>query len=177
MVVVGELTFAEVLSGRSYDEILWITYRDGDEIRSTAPRPFVIDLDSLPMPAWHHYDSAEYKHKISRLLARKRPLAMLEFSRGCVFKCDFCASKNTMALGYRKKSPERCAEEVRLMHSYGWRGFGLADDIFTSDNKWAVAVAEEIIKTGLEMAWTCTNGIRVESADPNLFNVMRKSGW
>jgi len=81
-----------------------------------------------------------------------------------------------MAMGYRKKSPERCAEEVKLMYQLGYREFALADDIFTSDRHWAQAVAEAIIKTGIDMAWTCTNGIRVESANQELFDAMRKSG-
>lgn len=94
---------------------------------------------------------------------------MAEFSRGCVFKCDFCASKITMALGYRKKSPERCAAEVKRMYELGFREFMLADDIFTSDQRWAVKVCEAIAATRVDMAWSCTNGIRVESADDELF--------
>lgn len=177
-VVVGEgdITFPELLDGKKFADIRGIQYRDGETIRATAPRPFIENLDDLPMPAWHLYDSSIYKHKISRLLAKRRPLAMAEFSRGCVYKCDFCGSKNTMALGYRKKSPERCAEEVRMMHKFGYREFALADDIFTSDNKWAKAVSRAIAATGIDMAWSCTNGIRVESADTELFEVMRKAG-
>lgn len=142
---------------------------------ATPPRPFIEKLDDLPMPAWHLYDSENYRYRISRLLARRRPLAMAEFSRGCVFQCDFCASKNTMALGYRKKSPERCAEEVREMHRHGYREFALADDIFTSDHYWARQVADAISATGVDMLWTCTNGIRVESADRTLFRAMRRA--
>ena len=177
-VVVGEgdFTFAEILDGRPLREVLGVQYRDGDAVRATAPRPFVDNLDDLPMPAWHLYDAQYYKNKISRLLAKRTPLAMAEFSRGCVYKCDFCASKNTMALGYRKKSPKRCAEEVKIMHSFGYREFALADDIFTSDPAWAKAVSQAIIDTGVDMAWTCTNGIRVESADSELFRVMREAG-
>lgn len=178
MVVVGEgdHTLADILDGRKPAEIRGIHYRDGDRTRATLPQPFVEELDTLPMPAWHLYNSDNYKYRISRLLARRRPLAMTEFSRGCVYQCDFCASKNTMALGYRKKSPERCAEEVRLMHRHGYREFALADDIFTSDNAWARRVSEAIIRTGLDMLWTCTNGIRVESADRELFRTMRRAG-
>jgi anaerobic magnesium-protoporphyrin IX monomethyl ester cyclase len=134
------------------------------------------DLDSLPMPAWHLFDPNFYKNKMSRLLAKRPPATMAEFSRGCIYKCDFCASKMTMALGYRKKSPKRCAEEVRLMESLGWTEFMLADDIFTSHHSWAVEVCEEIIKTNTKMVWSCTNGIRVESADDKLFNVLKKAG-
>jgi anaerobic magnesium-protoporphyrin IX monomethyl ester cyclase len=81
-----------------------------------------------------------------------------------------------MALGYRKKSPERCAEEVKQMHRLGWREFMLADDIFTSDNTWASKVADKIKATGLGMSWTCNNGIRVESADDQLFRSLRDAG-
>ena len=140
--------------------------------RATAGRQF----DDLPIPAWHLYNPAEYRHKISRLLARRPPVTMAEFSRGCVYKCDFCASKITMALGYRKKSPERCAEEVKAMHRLGWREFMLADDIFSSDNRWATAVCEAICRSGIKMAWSCTNGIRVESADRKLFDAMQSAG-
>lgn len=178
IVVVGEgdHTFAEIMDGGPLRGIKGIQYRDDGAIRVTPPRPFVSNLDDLPMPAWHLYSSENYRYKISRLLARRPPLAMAEFSRGCVYKCDFCASKNTMALGFRKKSPERCAEEARVMHRFGYREFALADDIFTSDPSWAKAVAEAIIKTGIDIAWTCTNGIRVESADDELFRTMRRAG-
>lgn len=179
VVVVGEgdQTFAELMDGHPLNSISGIYYRGTDgEIHRTMPRSFIQNLDDLPMPAWHLYNSENYKYRISRLLAKRPPLAMAEFSRGCVFKCDFCASKNTMALGYRKKSPERCAEEVRVMHSHGYREFALADDIFTSDETWAKAVGEAIVRTGIDMAWSCTNGIRVESADDELFTTMRRAG-
>lgn len=178
MVVVGEgdHTFAEIMDGRPPRDILGVHYRENGGTRATAPRPFIQNLDDLPMPAWHLYDSRNYKYRISRLLAKRPPLAMAEFSRGCVYKCDFCASKNTMALGYRKKSPARCAEEVRVMAGFGYGEFALADDIFTSDPAWAKAVSRAIIDTGVDMAWTCTNGIRVESADAELFRVMREAG-
>jgi anaerobic magnesium-protoporphyrin IX monomethyl ester cyclase len=178
VVVVGEgdLTFAEIMNGIHLPNIQGIAYRKQNEVFVTSPRPFVDNLDQLPMPAWHLYNSQNYKYKISRLLAKRRPLAMAEFSRGCVYTCDFCASKNTMALGYRKKSPERCAEEVRLMYKLGYREFALADDIFTSDRRWAQNVSEAITKTGIDMPWTCTNGIRVESANQELFDKMHQAG-
>ena len=127
------------------------------------------------MPAWHLYNIADY-HKISRLLCKRLPMTTAEFSRGCVYRCDFCASKITMSLGYRKKSPERCAEEVKHLDDLGYREFMLADDIFTSDQKWAKQVCDAISSTGVDMVWTCTNGIRVESADDELFRSLRKSG-
>jgi radical SAM superfamily enzyme YgiQ (UPF0313 family) len=179
MVIVGEgeLTFADILNGTPPRDIPGIYYRaETGEIRENPPRPFIANLDDLPLPAWHLFDARMYKNKISRLLARRVPACMIEFSRGCIYKCDFCASKMTMALGYRKKSPERCAREVELLYRHGWREFALTDDIFTSDVRWAKEVCRKIIDTGLDVAWSCTNGIRVESADDELFQLMRKAG-
>ena len=176
-ICVGEAdySFSEVCDGQSFADIRGLYYRSGDEILSTELRPPVENLDDLPMPAWDLYDPADYK-KISKLIASYPPVATVEFSRGCVFTCDFCASKVTMALGYRKKSPERCAEEVKYLSSLGFREFWLADDIFTSDQKWAGEVSDAISRTKLDMHWTCNNGIRVESADEDLFNKMSKAG-
>ena len=177
-VFVGEAdyTFADICDGFSLEKIPGLVYKNNNgEILSTTPRPPIANLDDLPMPAWHIYNISDY-HQMSRLLAKRLPVTMAEFSRGCVFKCDFCASKITLALGYRKKSPERCAEEVKHMYALGFKEFMLADDIFTSDNKWAKNVCEAIINTKIDMPWSCTNGIRVESADKDLFKSLRKSG-
>lgn len=171
----ADYSFADICDGKNFASIAGVHYREDEEIRFSGVRPPIENLNDLPMPAWELYELSDYKN-ISHLLARRPPLAMAEFSRGCVFKCDFCASKITMALGYRKKSPERCAQEVLRMYELGFREFMLADDIFTSDQKWATAVCDAIIDTGVDMAWSCTNGIRVESSDEKLFNTMRRAG-
>ena len=176
-VFVGEAdyTFSDICDGNNLENIPGLFYKNNENIFSTTVRPPISNLDDLPMPAWHLYNINDY-YKMSRLLAKKLPVTMAEFSRGCVFRCDFCASKITLALGYRKKTPERCAEEVKLMYSLGYREFSLADDIFTSDQKWAKEVCESISRTKIDMSWSCSNGIRVESADKDLFQALRRAG-
>ena len=177
-VCVGEAdySFGEICDGRRLKEILGLYYRDGDTVVFSGERPLIEDLDQLPFPALDLYDKAIYQRHMSHLLVRNPPATMLEFSRGCVFKCDFCASKITMGFGYRKKSPERCAAEVKYIHSLGFREFMLADDIFTSDQRWASKVCDSISRTRVPISWSCTNGIRVESADDKLFSRMKKAG-
>ncbi len=176
-VLVGEAdyTFGDLCDGMPLSEIKGIFYREDEKIFSTGTRPLITNLDELPMPAWHLYDVKDY-HTISRLLCRRTPMSTVEFSRGCVYKCDFCASKISLGLGYRKKSPERCVEEIKHLKSLGYKEFMLADDIFTSDQKWARKVCDKIYDSGVDMVWTCTNGIRVESADDDLFKSLRRSG-
>lgn len=173
----ADRTFVDILDGKDPRDILGVCYRAGSgEVMKTGPRPLLEYLDDLPMPAWHLYDSKTYLGRLSRMIVKRPPASMIEFSRGCVFKCDFCGSKNTMGLGYRKKSPKRCADEMEMLYKLGYREVILADDIFTSDHDWAVAVCEEFIRRDVKMAWTCTNGIRVDSAKDDLFRVMKKSG-
>lgn len=171
----ADYSFADYCDAGNPADVKGIYYRSGDDVIATEPQKLVPNLDDLPLPAWDLYDPADYT-RLSRILFRSPPVTILEFSRGCVFKCDFCASKLTMGLGYRKKSPERCAEEVRFIKRLGFREFTLADDIFTSDQKWATAVSEALIKADTGMEWTCHNGIRVESADEAMFRTMKQSG-
>ena len=172
----ADFSFSEICDGTSLKKIRGLFYRDGEEVVATGVREPIANLDELPMPAWDLYDLESYIRVGSRLIIKRPPATLAEFSRGCVFKCDFCASKITMALSYRKKSPQRCAAEVIRMRDLGFREFFLADDIFTSDQKWAVRVCEAIIASGTNMTWTCSNGIRVESADDRLFSIMRQAG-
>jgi anaerobic magnesium-protoporphyrin IX monomethyl ester cyclase len=172
----ADVAFGELCDGAALEHIPGAWFRRDGDIVKAADRPLLADLDALPLPAIHLYPPDAYRHRISRLLVRRPPAATIEFSRGCVFKCDYCASKNTVGLGYRKKSPERCAEEVLRLVRLGWGEFALADDIFTTDRAWASRVCEAIIAVGAPLPWTCINGIRVESADEELFRLMRRAG-
>ncbi|MCU1496456.1 MAG: Radical protein [Acidimicrobiales bacterium] len=176
-VAVGEADFtvAHLLDGRDPATIPGLVHRVGHDLVENPAGPLLDDLDELPMPAWQHYPSA-LSHRMSRVIARHQPVTTVEFSRGCLFRCDFCASKNTMGLGYRKKSPERCAEELVRLGRLGFREAILTDDIFTSDGEWAAAVCEEIIRRDPGVAWTCSNGIRVDSATSDLFPLLLRAG-
>lgn len=172
----GDRNFVDIVDGKDPAHIPGIYWRRGERICHNPPGALVEYLDDLPMPAWDLYPINEYKRKFTKILVRNPPLSTIEFSRGCVFKCDFCASKNTMGLGYRKKSPERCADELEYLEKLGYREALLTDDIFTSNNDWALEVCEAIIRRKLKIVWTCTNGIRVDSANEELFNAMVRAG-
>lgn len=166
---------ADLLDNGGNGHLPGIYRRSGDGVAMSPPSPLIDDLDRLPMPAWQVYPTEGNAH-VTRIIARHRPVATVEFSRGCLYRCDFCGSKNTMGLGYRKKSPERCAEELVRLARLGYREVVVNDDIFTSDNEWAAAVCEEIIRRKPGVAWTCNNGIRVDSATDELFALMRRAG-
>lgn len=176
IVVQGEADhlLAELLDGTSVNECAGTWWREGDHFDSRPPA-LIENLDLLPWPAWDRYPT-ECQASISDLVARHRPIATVEFSRGCIYRCDFCGSKNTMGHGYRKKSPERCAEELARLAAAGYREALLVDDIFTSDTEWAAEVCEAIIRRRTGIAWTCSNGIRVDATSAELFELLARAG-
>lgn len=173
----GETDFvvADLLDGTDLGDIAGLHWRGDGGIVANGPAGLLDDLDRLPLPAFEQYPM-EAAWTSSKLLARHLPVTSIEFSRGCIYSCDFCASKNTLGRGYRKKSPERCSEELARLAALGFREAVLHDDIFTTDGDWAAAVCEEIIRRRIDIAWTASNGIRVDAVDRELFAVMKRAG-
>ena len=172
----ADQTIVDLMNTDDWRGVSGLIMRSSSELIVSDPQSPVEDLDNLAMPAWDLFPKEVYERHITRIMARRSPVSMVEFSRGCVFTCDFCASKNTVGFGYRKKSPERCAEELGVLVKLGYKEVVLADDIFTSDNNWAIQVCEEIIRRKIDITWTCSNGIRVDSANDELFAVMKRAG-
>lgn len=172
----GDFTLAEIVDGRSLDRIPGVAYRREAEIRRNPDRSMLEDLDQLPYPAWELFDLRQYERYFSHLMARKSPVAFFETTRGCVYKCDFCASKNTVGRRLRLKSAERVVEEMLFTERAGFRELFIVDDIFTTNVRRTKEVCEAIIRKGIKMLWTCQNGIRVDCGDQEMFNLMRRAG-
>lgn len=79
----GEETLLELLrvGPKRLADVPGLMYRDGDALRLTAPRP-PVDLGAVPSPY------------LTGTLTPPRGNLMLECSRGCAFRCKYCAWKN-----------------------------------------------------------------------------------
>lgn len=171
----ADTAVADLLDGKDRREVPGLYWRNGDATETSGASGLIENLDDLALPAWQIYPM-EGNKRVTKLIARDLPVTTVEFSRGCIYSCDFCASKNTLGRGYRKKSPQRCAEEMVRLARLGFREAILVDDIFTSDVEWAAEVCEAIIAADPKVSWSCTNGIRVDSATPELFELLRRAG-
>lgn len=171
----GDFTLSQIADGVSLKDISGLVYRDNETIVRNPHRDWIKDLDDLPMPAWDLFNMEEYPHT-SRLLAERPPVCFFETTRGCVFKCDYCASKITKGSTLRKKSVDRVIEEIKYMKSFGFNEFLIVDDIFTTDVKRTKEICKRIIVEKIDMAWQCQNGIRVDAGDQEMFDLMKKAG-
>ncbi len=107
-------------------------YRDG-EVVVTPPRPFVRDLDSLPL-AWDLIDWSVYKYKPME----GSTLAIVSSSRGCNQQCSFCSQQLFWKRKWRGRSPESFVSELEhLRDTYGVNVVMIADETPTlSRSRW-----------------------------------------
>ena len=143
-----------------------LCYRDGDVVRQNPWRPFLGDLDSLPIPNYsliHGWTSRNRKGVVS-----------IATSRGCPFNCSFCSVILLFGRKHRVHSIDRVMAEIR-QNGLQSRHIFFCDDNFTADRKRTKELCERIIAEGLKIEWSAQ--VRVEAArDAELLDLMAKSG-
>lgn len=173
----GEYLLAQIADGENLDKIAGLTYKQKDgKIRVNENRPWLQNLDDLPMPAWDLFNLNDYKLLASPLVSKNPPVGFLETTRGCVYKCDFCANIPNYGRLLRKKSIDRVIEEVKYLKSFGFNEFALTDNIFTTDVERTKEICRRIINEKVKISWQCHNGIRVDTGDEEMFKLMKKAG-
>ena len=172
----GERTVIElVLSlehGQQLDDIPGISYKRDGKVVSNPARSTNVDLDSLPFLAYHLLPWQKYKPHPPH--GRALPFAVTVTSRGCPYRCSYC-SKPIFGNKFRAQRPERVVEEVAYYQErFGVKEIAFYDDVFTLDKGRAYAIAEEMIKSGLKIYWTCET--RVNLVDKDLLRYMKQAG-
>jgi anaerobic magnesium-protoporphyrin IX monomethyl ester cyclase len=124
-----------------------IAFRRDEEIVQT-PLPDPVDLDQLPLPAYHLLPMQAYYfivfEKFCTVLA----------SRGCPFNCVFCAERGFWGPGWRPRDPRMVGEELELLHTkYGRESIWFGDDCFNVDGEHMGQICEEILRRDLNLNW------------------------
>lgn len=149
----GEQTLRELVlaleAGQSdFSSILGIAYKSPlVAVCRNSPRLVLHDLDSLPDPAWDLVDLEPYR----RIWLRSHGYWSLNLAttRGCPYKCNWCA-KPIYGNRYNSRSPERVAAEIEMLTTrYGVRHFWMADDIFGLKPGWVQRFREVVQERGL----------------------------
>ena len=175
MVVVGEGDFvlSELLKNSDISSVGNLVYKQGNNIISNPKNKLIMDLDTLPYPAWNLYDINNYES--ANMLARNTPAGWIETSRGCVCNCSFC-NKNIAGRSFRVKSPKRVVDEIEFMFTLGFKEIHIVDDCFTTDMRRAEMICDEIMKRGLRFPWATVTGIRADMVNLGLLKKMRQAG-
>ena len=141
-------------------------------VRRTPTRPFLEDLDALPLPAWDLVDSAAYRTAWTR--AHGRLSWNVVTTRGCPFHCNWCA-KPLWGTRYAQRSPGNVADEVRLLADtvrpdHLW----FADDIFGLSPRWTESFAEALAERRVSIPFTMQS--RVDLMTPSAVAALAAAG-
>ena len=83
-----------------------ITYRDGSRVVRNMDAPPVLDLDALPLPAYHLLPGVRSARSLS-----------LEIGRGCPFACTFCSTSDFFHRQFRLKSDSVVIAQMTKLES------------------------------------------------------------
>ena len=120
------------------------------------------DLSCAPLPRYDLLDPASYNR------------FPVQTSRGCPFKCEFCASSILLTPHYRHKPVSRVVEEIREIKRRWPRPFiELADDNTFADRRCGRMLAEALADEDIK--WFAETDISV-AQDEELLRLIAESG-
>ncbi len=146
-----------------------LVWRRQGEICTNDARPFIPDLNDLPIPAYELLPLNQY-----RMPLMKGPFAFVVTSRGCTAGCKYCIKHVSYQWSARLLSPERIMKELWLLHDLGIHNIHMYADLFTINRDQVMGLCQRIVDEGLHIKWTCNS--RVDYVDAEMLAAMGRAG-
>ncbi len=176
----GEDVWSEFLdrmsSNLSLEGIAGLWFQHEGRVTRNAPRNSYVDVDSVPMPAYHLLDIERYFDlDFVRFPTVDRRAIQVFTSRGCPYRCIYC--HDLFGKKFRGRKPELVWEEIKFLYdTYGIREFMVEDDIFNMDLSRAKQICDLVISSGLKLGFQFGNGVRLERFDEELMKKLAMAG-
>jgi radical SAM superfamily enzyme YgiQ (UPF0313 family) len=156
----GEITFGELAEAffqedADFEKIDGIAFNRNGSVITTNPRALIENLDDLPFP----------KHEA--FCRTPRGVGPIITTRGCPFKCTFCATMPLLKNKIRFRSIKNVVDEIEYMIntfpqiSHIW----ILDDTLFLDNQRVIDLCDEIIRRGIKMAFSCSGRVKPLSVE------------
>lgn len=169
------LDIVRYLNGdKNISDIHGIIYRNNGKIVCGKPLKIIDDINSLPFPARHLVQKYDYNSSAFGYKTKKK-LTTIMTSRGCPFKCRFCARYGNIISkwGYRKRSAENVFNEIQEIYDkYGT--IAIVDDNFLENKKRVHKFFDLILESKINVDFII-EGARVDTADKKLYTKMKKA--
>lgn len=146
-----------------------IAWRNGDQIILNLPRPFVADLDDMPIPMHELLPLQKY-----RMPYIKGPFTFIVTSRGCPAGCTYCIKHVSYQYSTRIRSPKLIMEELWQLKKLGINNIHMYADLFTVNRDQVVELCKLMIEENIQIKWTCNS--RVDFVDEEMLTLMGKAG-
>ena len=140
-----------------------LSLRRNGRIVHTPDRARIVDLDSIPFPA---FDKVE--------LSRYAGYGMMT-SRGCPYPCTFCSVAPVWNLESYSRSPKNIVEEMEYLNrAAGVDLFLFQDEFFVSGKTQVMRFCAELESRRLAVQWKAFG--RVNLVDEEMMRAMAQSG-
>jgi radical SAM superfamily enzyme YgiQ (UPF0313 family) len=146
-----------------------IAWRKEGEIVLNFPRPFVADLDQMPIPMHELLPLQSY-----RMPLIKGPFTFIVTSRGCPAGCTYCIKHVSYQYATRLRSPKLIMEELWYLKKLGINNIHMYADLFTVNRDQVVELCKMMIDEKIGIKWTSNS--RVDFVDEEMLALMGKAG-
>jgi len=163
------LSACETRGPGDLNHVKGLVWRRNGRVVFNADRPFIANLDDLPLPRHDMLPLDAY-----RIPMLKGPYSFVVTSRGCPGGCRFCIKHVSYQNSVRLRSPESVMREIEMLCNLGLRNVHMYTDLFTISRDQVMELCELIIASGIKIKWTCNS--RVDYVDEEMLQVMAKAG-
>lgn len=185
----GEYTMVELATCIAEDVTLGnvqgIAFKGNSAMVVPDSRRYLVDIDQLPLPAYHLVDLERYFDLRSKGYGGRDQYAYkgsdraisLITSRGCPFNCVFCSIHLHMGRRWRAHSAKYVLEHIDvLVTRYGIHHLHIEDDNLTLNRTRFEEILDGLIAREYQITWDTPNGIRADLLSQELLLKSKQSG-
>lgn len=159
----------DMVSRGDFSSIKGLGWRCAGQIKLNPDRPFIPDLDDVPLPMHHLLPLDTY-----RLPLIKGPYAFVVPSRGCPAGCKYCIKHVSYNYSVRVRSAENIMAELWSLKKLGINNVMLYADLFTVNRDQVMSICNAMIEEKIEMKWMCNS--RTDYVDEEMLRKMGQAG-
>ncbi len=157
-----------------------LAYRSQSKPVVQPMKGFLTDLDNIEYPDYGGININDYGNHIHKyahgILPRQFPFATTITSRGCPYRCIFCAASTVSGRKVRLRSASNVLEEIDRMHDENQvKEVIFLDDHFLASQERAIEIMNGMIKRNYGLTWKCAN-VSLWHLDKDILELMKKSG-
>jgi len=140
-----------------------------------------LKYEELPMQAWDMVNFTDFEMDLSHYSNFKghqiKNVVPVISERGCPYKCTFCDMFVVQGRKVRRRSPVQFVNELEyLVKERGQRFFTFMDDNLTIDNKHILGICREVIRRKLDIQFTTSGGLGMNSLKKEVIDAMVEAG-
>ena len=149
-----------------------IAFLNNGKTKFTPERQLIDQLDRLPIPNRAGINIKDYQQAWKQ--KHKQDAISVSTMRGCPYTCKWC-SRAVYGLTYRRRSPEKVVEELKLIQEeYNPDSLWFVDDVFTISHKWLASFNDELKKQDVKINYECIT--RADRMNEDVIKIMKDSG-